>query len=238
LVVAAIVWKVDMPDYPVPGRDALTNARISAHEIGHCIIARLLGSHVQLVEIIPHGIFSGRCIRTGFASSLALFDEKKAETPRDLIEICTKVGPPPPGASRVELAEPIMRVQVLVTELVAGSIAERVMHPDLLPLNAEHDKLEARALAATCASNVDALLIFCSAEAESLIRAYVDVVETLVGALLEKGRLFGEEIDRIIADTISKRQVAAEHARREQWRRIEQNAAMFERIRKQTGDSP
>jgi hypothetical protein len=180
-----------------------------------------------LVEIIPHGVFSGRCIRTGFASSLALFDEK-ADVPRDLVRICAEVGPPPPGASRVESAEAIVRVQVLITELLAGSVAERIMHPDLVPLNAEHDEIEARALAETCASNVDALLTFCAAEAESLIRAHLDVVKALVVGLLEKGRLYSGEVDQIIADTVGRRQIAEEHERRRQWAQRVKNAAAFQ----------
>jgi hypothetical protein len=36
----------------------------------------------------------------------------------------------------------------MVMELVAGGIAEKVLFPDIPPLRAEHDKIEARVVAA------------------------------------------------------------------------------------------
>jgi hypothetical protein len=52
---------------------------------------------------------------------------------------------------------------------------------------AEHDMIEARALAATISAAPDALLRFCEAEAEMLIRAHLGVVTALIDALVEKG---------------------------------------------------
>jgi hypothetical protein len=52
-----------------------------------------------------------------------------------------------PGESRVEIAEAIMRATTLITELVAGTVAESVLHPDHEELAAPNDVEEAAALA-------------------------------------------------------------------------------------------
>jgi len=78
-------------------------------------------------------------------------------------------------------------------ELVAGNACERIMFPDLPVLGAEHDAMEARALASVvCAAPaVDALLRY--AEAEALIRSHLGVVTALINALVEHGTLTGEQ---------------------------------------------
>jgi hypothetical protein len=60
-----------------------------------------------------------------------------------------------------ETAELYIRAQTMTIELVAASVCERILFPDHPPLRAEHDKIEARAVAAlACASpwSVDALI--------------------------------------------------------------------------------
>jgi hypothetical protein len=72
------------------------------------------------------------------------------------------------GSSRIESAELYIKAQTMVIELVAGGSAEKVLFPDQPPLRAEHDKIEARAVAAiACASPrwVDAMLAYAEAEA-------------------------------------------------------------------------
>ena len=61
-----------------------------------------------------------------------------------------------------------------------------------------------------------------------MIQANIDVARALTSALVEKGQLLGKEVDRIIADTIAKRQLVQEYARRAEWRRREDNARAFE----------
>ena len=94
-------------------------------------------------------------------------------------------------------------------ELVAGSIAEAILFPDLPPLRAERDKIEARADAAiACASphSIDAMLAYAEAEAENLIRENLDVTLALVDALVAspKGRLTGEQVDAVIESAMDR----------------------------------
>ena len=55
----------------------------------------------------------------------------------------------------------------------------------------------------------------------------MDVAEALVTALIEQGELSGEQVDEVIATTVAKRQLAAEHARREERRQRTENAMRF-----------
>jgi hypothetical protein len=134
------------------------------------------------------------------------------------------------GSRRIESAELYIQAQTMVIELVAGGIAERILFPDLPPLRAEHDQIEARAAAAIAYASprsVNAMLAYAAAEAENLIRENLNVVLALVNALVEAGRLTGEQVDSIIAAAIATSAVKAEWVRRADWRRRERSAATF-----------
>jgi hypothetical protein len=219
-------------------RSAEYNRRCAAHEASHAVLGRALGSFIELVTIVPHGEYAGRCVRRGAPSrSLNLLDEQKvkdqtpaAPTTADIVAVCAQIGAPEVGTPRVDLAEEITRAQTFIIELLAGSVGESIMFPDLAPLPAEHDRAEARALACVvCASPaaIDALLAYCEAEAEALIRNNLDVVEMLTDALVEKGSLIGDEVDAIIAACVARRSLAAEHERRRCWQGIIANANIF-----------
>jgi hypothetical protein len=221
-------------------RSAEYNRRCAAHEASHAILGRALGSFIELVTIVPSDGFAGRCVRRGAPStSLNLLDEQKlreqqtpaAPTTVDIVAACADIGAPEVGTARVDLAEDITRAQTFIIELLAGSVGERIMFPDLAPLPAEHDRAEAQALASVvCASPtaIDALLAYASAEAEAVIRANRDVVEALTDALVEKGTLIGDEVDAIIAACVARRSLAAEHERRRCWQGIIANANIFQ----------
>jgi hypothetical protein len=222
-------------------RSAEYNLRVATHEIGHAYAARACGSIVESVTIIPDGQFAGQCVRRGApsSSSLNLVDESKlaaaaaeptpAPTTADIVDLCAHIGAPEIGTPRVDLAEAITRAQTHIIELLAGSCCERIMYPDLPPLPAEHDLTEARALASVIAAPqaVPALLAYCEAEAESLIRAHLGVVSALVGALIEKGTLIGSEVDKIISDAVAAELLATEHARRREQQQRAENSSKF-----------
>jgi hypothetical protein len=214
------------------------STRCAAHESGHALLGRALGSVIELVTIVPDDVFAGRCVRRGPPStSLNLLNELKvreptpaAPTTADLVATCAHIGAPEIGTPRVDLAEEITRAQTHIIELLAGSVAENAMFPDLPPLPAEHDRIEARALASVvCASPaaIDALLAYCEAEAKALICANRDVVETLTDALVEKGTLIGEEVDAVIAACVARRALIAEQERRKRWKNIVASASSF-----------
>jgi hypothetical protein len=214
------------------------NRRCAAHESGHAICGRALGSVIEFVTIVPHAGFAGRCVRSGAPStSLNLLDEQKlkeqapALTTVDILDICAKIGAPELGSPRVDLAEEITRSQTNIIECLGGAAGEVVMYPDLPPLPAEHDRAEARAFAGViCASPaaVDALLAYAKAEAEALIRDNRDIVEAMTDALVEKGTLSGDEVDAIIAAGVARRSMAAEFQRRHYWRAVVANAERFQ----------
>jgi hypothetical protein len=224
-------------------RSAEYNRRIATHEVGHAYAARALGSVVEYVTVVPDDKFAGQCVRRGAPSrSLNLLDESKLAAPTapttttttaDIVAVCAHIGAPEIGTPRVDLAEAITRAQTHIIELLAGSCCERIMYPDLPPLPAEHDLTEARALASVIAAPqaVPALLAYCTAEAESLIRAHLGVVAALVDALAEKGTLIGSEVDKIISDAVAAEVLATEHARRrEQDQRAENSSKFLELI--------
>jgi hypothetical protein len=133
---------------------------------------------------------------------------------------------PEPGSGRVADGE-MLRAQCLVIERIAGEVAELILHPDCPSLGANM----IRSVAASPA--FAELLKYCEAEAEALIRANIEIVHALVEALIERGILTGEEIDTIIAQTISTQSVIEKRQRRADWQRTAESAARF-----QIGASP
>jgi hypothetical protein len=187
---------------------------------------------VHYVTIIPSGEFAGRCVRSGPPSSFNLLDDMPAPTTDEIVDICTRLEKLTPeiGARRVEDAEGHIRCQVNCIELLGGSAAERILHPDLPVLPAEHDLVEARAFAAVaCATPraVDALLEYASVEAEALIRENLDIVRALVDAILERGNLTGDEVDTTIAAGMAKRLADAEMCRHRDWQQRTESARAF-----------
>jgi hypothetical protein len=212
------------------------NRRIAAHESGHCYVGKAVGTLLDFVTIVPNGVFSGRSVRRGASSSSSLNfvdDSQPAPPPattEELVSICEEIGPPQIGARRIKFAKEIARAQIMCLELVAGTVCERVMFPDFPVLSAEHDAIEARALASVvCAAPaaVDAFVGYAEAEAEALIRAHLGVVTALVDALVERGTLNSEQIDRTISDAVAGEMLATEYARRRQWQWCLDGAATF-----------
>jgi hypothetical protein len=211
----------------------------AAHESGHALASRAVGSLVEHVTIVPDGEFAGKCVRRGVPStSLHLLNEKaeasvEMPTTTDIITACAHIGAPEVGTARVDLAEEITRGQTLAIELVSGPMAELVMYPDLPPLPVEHDWAEARALASVvCASSsaVDAMLAYVKAEAEALIRDNIDIVEALTDALVAKGTLLSDEVDQIISACMARRAVAVEHEKRKRWQAVIASARQFNEL--------
>jgi hypothetical protein len=219
--------------YPVPGRSPEMNERIAGHEAGHCLVSRALGSIVHLVEIIPSGDFAGRCVRSGPPSSLNL--ETPAPTTDQIVDICARLEKLTPeiGSDRVESSEYYLRAQINIIEMVAGECAELILHPELPPLGAVHDFVEAAAFARVAVAAqpaVKALIEYAEAEATALLKANLDIVNALVEALVEHGTLSGTMVDNIISREVAMRSIRREHQRRAEWHRVEKSAAAFDRL--------
>jgi hypothetical protein len=221
----------DAGQYPVPGRSAERNRRIVAHEIGHAYVARALGSTVLSCSVIPGDGYEGRVIRSGPKSQLDFTEYPRAGTD-EIVDVCERLEHMAPelGSGRVADSEMYIRAQCLVIELLGGEVAEQILHPDQPSLGAKHDFVEANAFARVAVAAtpaVAALLAYCEAEAAALIRANIELVHALVEALIERGILTGDEIDTIIARTISMQSIVEEKQRRAGWQRTVESAACF-----------
>ncbi len=217
----------------MPGRSPEYNRRVASHEVGHCFLARALGSTVSFVTIIPGDGFEGRCVRTGYRpSSLNLLDESPAPTTDQIVAVCARLEKLTPeiGTARVESSEYYVRAQVAAIELVGGRVAEQILHPNNAPLPAEHDQIEARAFAAVaCAAPqaASALLAYAEAEAAALLSAHLGVVTALVDAVVERGFLTGDEVDQVIMRAMAAETLAVERQRRRDWQERQASAAAF-----------
>jgi hypothetical protein len=217
--------------YPVPGRSAEYNFRVAGHEIGHCIAMRALSAApISFVEITRHNGYEGRCCGAAYEPSQHHLEDQTEE----MVNICARIEKLAPGigSSRIENAEIYVRAQTICIELVAGSIAEQILFPDQPPLRCEHDRIEARAVAAlACASpgSVDAMLSWAESEAKNLILENLYVAVALVEALVDSqnGKLTGAEVDSVIEAAVARETQRIETERRARWRATEQNAAAF-----------
>ncbi len=108
--------------YPVPNRPALLNLRIAAHEIGHCVSARVIGSYVHSVSIVPGNGYEGRCVRSGPPSALNLASPVPEDETVEILSVCERLEQimPEAGDSRIECSEFYIRAQCSMIELVAG----------------------------------------------------------------------------------------------------------------------
>jgi hypothetical protein len=218
-------------NYPVPGRSAERNRQIAAHEsAGHALVTRALGDTVWDVTIIPDGGYEGRCTRSGPPSDLIL-DENIDET-AEILTICERLErlSPEIGSGRVESAEYISRCQNNIIELLAGEVAESILCPDNPPLGAVHDHVEAAAFARVAVASQPATLAlteYCRSEAKGIIESNLDIAVALTDALIERGKLSGEQVDEIIIACVAARSIEKERQRRADWKQRESNAATF-----------
>jgi hypothetical protein len=114
--------------YPVPNRSSELNRRISAHESGHALLARCLGSNVHLVTIVPGHGFAGRCVRSGPPANFDFDGDPEAKTD-EIVTVCERLEQMAPalGSSRVADAEIYIRAQNMVIELVGAQVAESIL---------------------------------------------------------------------------------------------------------------
>jgi hypothetical protein len=229
---ASGVGRSEMDEYPVPGRTTERNRRIAGHEIGHAWVMRVLSdAPISFVTIARRDGFEGRACGADYEESHRNLEDQTGT----ILDGCARIEKMTPGlgSNRIESAELYVRAQTMVIELVAGSVAERILFPDETPLRAEHDKIEARAVAAiACASprSVDALLAWAECEAENLIRENLGAVLALVDALVDSadGRLTGEQVDSVIQSAMDREyHMNVEVERRTEWSKVLTNAAEF-----------
>jgi hypothetical protein len=221
---------VGRSEYPVPGRSPEYNRRIAIHEgAGHAYLARCMGTELHSVSIIPGDGFEGRCLSKAYQSSLY---EAPTDSTVEIVDLCERAQRlmPELGTGRVEAAEFFQRATVLCIELVGGSVAEQILHPQDEPLPTFHDQIEAAAFAAIAVASpraVPAFLEYAKGEAEALINDHPDVAMAIAEGLIEHGVLTGDQVDEIIVAAMSRETLKAEAERRAKWAGVLTSAAEF-----------
>jgi ATP-dependent Zn protease len=200
---------------------ALDDRRTAIHEAGHVVVGRALGMEVGGCTIVEGPDFAGLTWGpTGNSARLSSMEE--------VPDLCEKIANLMPafGEPRIHAAEIYAHVFVRVTDLMSGTAAEILLHPDCAPWVAHSDIRQARALASiicTSESSIDACLLLGSAEAESLILQHRAAVLAIADALMIERSLNAERIDTIISS-------APECARRADWGKVLESAVAFAAI--------
>jgi hypothetical protein len=196
--------------------------RIALHEAAHLTVGRALGASyggATIEENLELG-FSGLCWGPHFQSRFAGEVSSVIEQIDELM--------PRDGDARDDTAEIFQHVHTRVTELTAGSEAEKLHCGDAWAAN--DDRKQEQQLAALIFStpqSVEAFIAACALEARAILRRHADVVQVLAAALLEHRTLDGAQIDEAISRAVAARQLAAEHERRRRWHDVIVSASSF-----------
>ncbi|MGY8639195.1 hypothetical protein RAD15_42730 [Bradyrhizobium sp. 14AA] len=208
------------------GRTEEQDQRIAVHEAGHAICARLLGHEVGGVTVNPDPIHGSEGLCWGVGHSEA-FSEGRG----DASDVRAAISPimPKAGEDRRPLADVFGSVYAKCIEFVAGRAAERLLL-EAEPCEPTDDLRQARELALLICSSDEAIetfLVHCGVVARDLLAPYGDVLMVLSTVLRIKRTLDGREIDEVISDVVSRKAMAIEKGRREQWQRALEQAAAF-----------
>jgi len=209
------------------GRSEDDDLRISIHESGHAIAARLLGHPLggATVDPDPNGRWGG--LVWGPCHSVAFSEGDDAD---DLPEICEKLRTlmPQDGEPRGDAANIYLHALNRCIELAAASVAERMLLPgEPVPSVSDEQAVELASLCCRSAEAVERFLALAEQQAHDLIYPHVPIIMSLATVLRIQRTLTGEEIDNVIATTHARLVLAAEQARRAKWRRAVENAAQF-----------
>jgi hypothetical protein len=204
--------------------DAARDRRIAYHEAAHLTVGRALGAAFggATINADPDRGFSGLVWGPDFESRFAGEPSKIVEQQLDALM-------PRDGDARDDTAEIFQHVVTRVTELTAGSEAEKLTFGDAWP--ASDDRKQEKQLAALIFStpqSAEAFIAACALEARAILHRHADVVEALAAALLECRTLNAAQIDETISRAIAARQLAAEHERRRFWQGVIANANSFQ----------
>lgn len=209
------------------GRTEEQDQRISVHEAGHAICARLLGHEVGGVTITPDPVrgFEGLCWDVGHAEAYS------EGVPCDASDVRAVISPmmPKAGEDRRPVADVFGSVYAKCIEFVAGRAAERLLMEDE-PCEPIDDLRQARELALLICSSDEAIETFlahCDVVARDLLAPHGDILMVLSTVLRIKRTLDGREIDEIISDVVTRKAMAIERRRRAEWREAELAAERF-----------
>ncbi|MBR0792158.1 hypothetical protein JQ631_23995 [Bradyrhizobium manausense] len=208
------------------GRTEEQDQRISVHEAGHAVCARLLGHEVGGVTINPDPIrgSDGLCWDVGHSQAYS-------EGRGDASDVRAAISPimPKSGEDRRPVADIFGSVYAKCIEFVAGRAAERLLM-DGEPSQPVDDLRQAHELASLICSGDEAIETFlahCDVVARDLLAPHGDVLMTLSIVLRIKRTLNGRDIDEIISDVVARKAIAIERRRRAEWRKAQTEADRF-----------
>jgi hypothetical protein len=209
--------------HPADGRTPAQDSHIASHEAGHCLIGRVFDAPIGGATIEPGNGFAGLVWGpSGDRSKLSTGGEQLFREARPLL--------PSLGEPRGDAAPLIAHAHTRCVELLAGQVAELVLHPEDPPLNSSNDRHQAEAFAGiVCCSPaaIDSFLDYAATEATALLTAHRPVLEAIATALILHRTLDGQEIDAVIAAALAIEDARTEQQRRAEWRQTVENAKQW-----------
>jgi hypothetical protein len=209
-----------------PGRTFNRDFRVTVHEIGHLLVARLLGDKVEGVTINPGHGYAGQVWGPWNFKAFTCGDVDATE-----IRAVLEQKMPRTGEDHAPAADVALQVTNQVIQFCAGSGAEKLMLRGKPPA-ALDDYRQARELAAiicTSPKSIERFLKFCEQQAEDLLRPHIDLIFALIPVLRVRRTMTGQDADQAIAVILRRFDMSAERARRRDWEQRMANARTFPR---------
>jgi hypothetical protein len=209
---------------------------LAAHEAGHVLASRLLGTDVHHVTVVQNDDlgYAGRAITgSGGFPDLAMH-RSTADNHARINKMASIIDRnfPGPGENRDDVASWLQAVHVALIKLMAGAAAEILMIGQANDGRSADDHADAHRLAATVTSSdvsARALMEFAAVEAIEMLRPYASVLTALASELVARRELDGAEIDQVIQAALIQQAHDREMVRRAQWNDLIGRAAAFEK---------
>jgi hypothetical protein len=213
------------------GRSEDDDQSVACHEAAHCLAWLLLNSDperkIAEVTITPGDGYEGRVRGERQIKTYAARDIDASDV-RGVLEPLM----PSAGENRANVADVFASTYHQCIEFVSGRIGQE-MFGDGSTSGAADDYRQARELAALfckSAPAIDTFIAHCEAAARDLLAPYWYVLLVLSIVLKIRRVLTGDEVIKIVADTVARFELAAERAKRRQWQQTIERAKEFSEL--------